>query len=209
MIVPYIPLIFVMIFVLAAQHDRCRNQIRSGMTVAWSEHCAARTSRENRKPAAPAHVAKRAAPEASQPPRAKAVGVEPSADAATLRQVTAATAVAARLTAVASAQGSRNKPGPLVVLVMARPDITAISDLAGKDIAIDDRTSVSRDNVRDAIAGAGASDVKLGGGRTKAITRLMRKKVPAAVLAVVSPDAAEGFPEIAGFKIFRIPLPPR
>jgi hypothetical protein len=33
--------------------------------------------------------------------------------------------------------------------------------------------------------------------------------VPAAVLTLVSPEAAEGFPEIAGFKIFRIPLWPR
>jgi hypothetical protein len=30
--------------------------------------------------------------------------------------------------------------------------------------------------------------------------------VPAAVLALVSAEAAEGFPEVAGFKIFRIPL---
>jgi hypothetical protein len=33
--------------------------------------------------------------------------------------------------------------------------------------------------------------------------------VPAAVLAVVSPEAAEWFPDIKGFKIFRIPLAPR
>jgi hypothetical protein len=29
------------------------------------------------------------------------------------------------------------------------------------------------------------------------------------VLALVSPEAAEGFPEIAGFKIFRVQLSPR
>jgi hypothetical protein len=44
--------------------------------------------------------------------------------------------------------------------------------------------------------------------RTTAIDRLVEGEVPAAVVALVSADAAQGFPEIAGFKIFRIPLSP-
>lgn len=99
--------------------------------------------------------------------------------------------------------------GPLVVLLMARPEIKSVSDLTGKDIAIDDRKAAFKDDVRVAIMGAGASEIKLSGGRTKAVSQLMSEKVPAAVLALVSADAAEGFPEIAGFKIFKIPLPPR
>jgi hypothetical protein len=47
------------------------------------------------------------------------------------------------------------------------------------------------------------------GSRAKAINRLIGGEVPAAVLTLVSPEAAEAFPEIAGFKIFRIPLSPR
>jgi len=42
----------------------------------------------------------------------------------------------------------------------------------------------------------------------KAVDRLIRGEVPAAVLALVSPEAAEWFPEIPGYKVFRIPLSP-
>ena len=45
-------------------------------------------------------------------------------------------------------------------------------------------------------------------GHTAAIDRLTNGEVTAAVLALVSADAADGFPEIAGFKIFRVPLWP-
>jgi hypothetical protein len=46
-------------------------------------------------------------------------------------------------------------------------------------------------------------------GQTTAINRLANGEVPGAVLALVSADAAEAFPEIAGFKVFHIPLSPR
>jgi hypothetical protein len=46
-------------------------------------------------------------------------------------------------------------------------------------------------------------------GQTTAINRVAGGKVPAAVLALVSVEAAEAFPEIAGFGIFRVPLSPR
>jgi hypothetical protein len=46
-------------------------------------------------------------------------------------------------------------------------------------------------------------------GQPMAIDRLIGGEVPAAVLTLASPEAAEGFPEIAGFKIFRIRLSPR
>jgi hypothetical protein len=45
-------------------------------------------------------------------------------------------------------------------------------------------------------------------GKTAAIDRLRNGEVTAAVLALVSTDAAKAFPEIAGFKIFRVPLSP-
>jgi len=48
----------------------------------------------------------------------------------------------------------------------------------------------------------------LSSGETKAIDRWVSGDVPAVVLALVSPDAAETFPEIAGFKVFRVPLSP-
>jgi hypothetical protein len=97
----------------------------------------------------------------------------------------------------------------LVALVMARPEIRSVSDLTGKDIAIEDKQSASNESVRTAIVAAGAVEAQLSEGHTKAIDRLISGEVPAAVLTLVSPEAAEWFPEIAGFKIFRIPLSPR
>jgi hypothetical protein len=97
----------------------------------------------------------------------------------------------------------------LVALLMARPETRSVSDLTGKIIAIDDRYSASSGNVRTAIAAAGAAEVQLSEDQTKAIDRLISGEAPAAVLTLVSAEAAELFPEIAGFKIFRIPLSPR
>jgi len=123
-------------------------------------------------------------------------------------QVTAATAVAEHVTA-AAASASSNNTDLLVALLMARPEIKSVSDLTNKNIAIDDRQSASNGIVRSAIAAAGATEVQLNGGHTKAIDRLISGEVPAAVLTLVSPEAAEWFPEIAAFKVFRIPLSPR
>jgi TRAP-type uncharacterized transport system substrate-binding protein len=87
-----------------------------------------------------------------------------------------------------------------------RPEIKSVSDLTGKNIAIDDRYLVSGADVKIAIAAAGGASVQLSAGNTTAIDRLVKGEVPAAVVALVSPVAAEAFPEIAGFKILRIPL---
>jgi TRAP-type uncharacterized transport system substrate-binding protein len=91
---------------------------------------------------------------------------------------------------------------------MAAPEIKSVSDLANKKIAVDDKQSAYSASVRTAIAAAGAAEVQLSEGQTKAAERLVNGEVPAAVLALVSPEAADGFPEIAGYKIFRIPLSP-
>ena len=105
-----------------------------------------------------------------------------------------------------TAAASPNNTDHLVALLIARPEIKSVSDLTSKIVAIDDRHSASNDRVRTAIAAAGATEVQLSGGQTKAINRLISGEVRAAVLALVSAEAAEGFPEVAGFKIFRIPL---
>jgi hypothetical protein len=102
-----------------------------------------------------------------------------------------------------------NSADHLVALLMARPETKSVSDLTSKIIAIDDRYSASSGNVRTAIAAAGAAEVQLSEDQAKAIDRLISGEVPAAVLTLVSAEAAELFPEIAGFKIFRIPLSPR
>ncbi len=147
-------------------------------------------------------------------------------------QVTAATALAEQLTSTAAAgpelramngssqddkatisTGSSAVPSPeisetWVVLVISRPDIKAVADLAGKDVAIDGKRSGSTNDVRVALVAAGATEVHVSSADTKAIERVMNGEVPAAVLSLVSPDAAETFPEIGGYKVFRVPLSP-
>jgi hypothetical protein len=41
------------------------------------------------------------------------------------------------------------------------------------------------------------------------MTRLNNGEVPAAVVALVTPEAAETFRAIAGYRIFHVPLSPR
>jgi hypothetical protein len=115
----------------------------------------------------------------------------------------------ARGNAEKTASAPANATDLLVAVLMARPDITSVSGLTGKTIAIDDRYSAAKGNVRIAIVAAGAPEIELSGGQATAISRLINGEVPAAILALVSAEAAEGFPEIAGFKILRIPLLPR
>jgi hypothetical protein len=133
----------------------------------------------------------------STSPSAKLVAVD-SRTRTTQAQVTAATAVAERVTAAAA-----------VAILMARPEIKSLSDLAGANIAIDDKHSATSSNVRIAMAAAGAAEVQLTASQTKAIDRVIGGEVAASVLTLASPEAAEGFPEIAGFKIFRVPLSER
>ena len=102
-----------------------------------------------------------------------------------------------------------NNADNLVAVLMARPEITSISDLTGKDVAIAEPQSASGATIRTAIAAAGAAEVRLNEGHAKAIDRLIAGEVPAAILTLASPEAAEWFPDIAGYRIFRIPLSPR
>jgi hypothetical protein len=160
--------------------------------------------------------------DAAANPNPRTVQAQVAAAAAVAERLTAATAPAQTASntdpsnraeppvdAEKTAPASPNNANVLVALLMARPDIKSVSDLAGKDIAIDDRQSASDDDVRTAIVAAGAAEVRLSESQAMAIDRLISGEVPAAVLTLVSPEAAEGFPEIAGFKIFRILLSPR
>ena len=136
--------------------------------------------------------------------------------------VMAAAAVAEQLTTgVASSQAASppesGKPdsaapsdgGTLVALVMSRPEIKSVADLTGTNVAIDQGHSLSQTDVRTALVAAGATDVQLSAEDGNAIDRLVNGEVPAAVVALVSTDAAQAFPDIAGFRVFRVPLSPR
>jgi TRAP-type uncharacterized transport system substrate-binding protein len=170
---------------------------------------------------------------ASDAARAKIEELRPSPDAAigsdartTRELVTAAMAVAEQMTAAGDpgrsgpktnspdrSDGSESAPSKepdlRIAILMARPEIKSMSDLGGKEIAIDDKLSAPSGDLRTAMVAAGAVEVQLAESSTKAIDRVIVGEVAAAVLTLASPEAAEGFPEVAGFRIFRVPLSPR
>ena len=53
---------------------------------------------------------------------------------------------------------------------------------------------------------AGAAEVQFSEGQAGAIDRLISGEVPAAVLTLASREAAKWFPDIEGFRTFRVPL---
>jgi hypothetical protein len=133
-------------------------------------------------------------------------------------QVAAAIEVAERMT-VADLAVARDDVEPikgeapdnmdlLVAVVMARPEVKSVTDLAAKSVAMDERYSASSVDVWVGFVVSGPVSVEVSVGHTAAIDRLSNGEVTAAVLTLVSADAAGGFPEIAGFKIFRVPLWP-
>jgi hypothetical protein len=91
-----------------------------------------------------------------------------------------------------------------VALLLVGPEITWLSQLAGKDIAIDEAVSASNDEARRWLAAM--VNAELATGRTMALDRLVKGEVSAAVLTLSYPETAEWSSEIAGFKVFRIPL---
>jgi hypothetical protein len=97
----------------------------------------------------------------------------------------------------------------LVALVLARPEIESLSDLNNRNIAIEEKQAASSGRVSAAFMAAGAAEVQFSEGQRGAIDRLVSGEVPAAVLTLASPEAAEGFPDIAGFRTFRVPLKAR
>ncbi len=103
---------------------------------------------------------------------------------------------------------STGNPDLLVAILMVGPDIKSVADLKGKTIAIDDRYSASGSTVRTAMVAAGAPQVQLSEGQGTAMNRLSNGEVPAAVVALVTPDAADKFPAFAGYRIFQVPLSP-
>ena len=122
-------------------------------------------------------------------------------------QVAAATTVAEQMTAAtAFARGDGADPVAVVAVLLVRPEIPSLFDLTAKTVAIDDRYLVSISDIGIAMVESEGPVVQLSAGRTAAIDRLINGEVPAAVLALVSADAAEAFPDIKGFKVFRIPL---
>jgi ABC-type phosphate/phosphonate transport system substrate-binding protein len=108
-----------------------------------------------------------------------------------------------------TASASPDKEDNLVALVLARSEITSLSDLNNKNIAIEEKQSASSGRVSAALMAAGAAEVQFSEAKAGAIDRLISGEVPAAVLTLASREAAEWFPDIAGFRTFRVPLKER
>jgi hypothetical protein len=181
---------------------------------------AARSRRPHQRPAKPRPPASRTGAPAEHAAARDGHGVEPHAatppqagtEAAKVQeQVGVAATLAERMTeigakpAVPAAKDPRN--GRLVAVLMTRPSVKTISDLRGKNVAIDERYAASMGKVATAIEAAGAPDVQLIDGESTAINRLTSGEVAAAVVALVSPEAADAFPQLAGFKLFQVLLP--
>ena len=105
-----------------------------------------------------------------------------------------------------TASGSTDSSDNLVALVLARPEINSLSDLNNKSIAIEEKQSAASGSVSAALMAAGAAEIQFSEVQTGAIDRLINGEVPAVVLTLASPEAAEWFPDIKGFKTFRVPL---
>jgi len=109
-------------------------------------------------------------------------------------------AMASTSTPAAAAQDN------LVALVLAPQDINSLSDLNNKRIAIAEKQSALSGRVSAALMAAGAAEVQFSEAKDSAIDRLTNGEVPAAV--VLAPrEIAALFPEMAGYRTFRIPLP--
>ena len=93
----------------------------------------------------------------------------------------------------------------LIALVLARPEINSLSDLNNKTIAITEKQSDSSGRVSAALMAAGAAEVQFSEVKASAIDRLISGEVPAAVV-LASREVANLFPELEGFRTFRVPL---
>jgi hypothetical protein len=96
--------------------------------------------------------------------------------------------------------------GLLVALVLSRPELRSASALNDQDVAIDRAESTIEPEIRSALAAMGAKEARVSVSDTSPLDRLINGDVQAALVKLVSPDAAEAFPDIKGYKVLRVPL---
>jgi hypothetical protein len=104
-------------------------------------------------------------------------------------------------TAAASPDDQDNQ----IAIVLTRPEINSLSDLNNKSIAITEKQSASSGRVSAALMAAGAAEVQFSEVKASAIERLISGEVPAAVV-LASREIANLFPEVEGFRTFRVSL---
>jgi hypothetical protein len=85
---------------------------------------------------------------------------------------------------------------PTVTLDAAAGQASRLTSEAGRDNEPETTGSLRKDDPRVALVIA------------RAIDRMLRNEVPAAILGLVSRDAAKRIPKIDGYQIFQVPLSP-
>jgi len=191
-----------------AGQDRDTKAAASGVSAVKGESAPSRPL----SPAPPKAVAAAPPPVASAPADGKGAASasaqprdKPQVARTIQQEVAAASADAERSNSAATADDAEG----LVAVLMTRLNITDVSDLTGKSVAVDGRFAASAGVIRTAIVAAGATEVQLSEAATTAIDRLANGEVPAAIVALVPPEAADTFPDVTGFRTFRVPLSPR
>lgn len=99
--------------------------------------------------------------------------------------------------------------GEMVAILLVRPDIASASDLANKEVAVDEAPAeYSVSEVKNAMVAAGASGVQLVENKTAALVRIIDGEVQAAIVSVLPAKAADAWNGgLSGFKVLRIKLP--
>ena len=164
----------------------------------------------------PAQAAAIAASQPAEAPKSKAPtsDVKPEVALPPPATLDVAAAPAAPTPAMAPSQAreigktssaSPDDPDNMIALVLTRPEINSLSDLNNKTIAITEKQSASSGRVSAALMAAGAAEVQFSEVKSSAIDRLINGEVPAAVV-LASREVANLFPEVEGFRTFRVPL---
>jgi hypothetical protein len=97
----------------------------------------------------------------------------------------------------------------LVAVLIARPNVGSAKALKDQHVAIDKTESGHEAAIRVALTAAGAEGAELSATDASPLDRVISGDVQAAVVKLVSPEAAEAFPDVKGLKVFRVPLTPR
>jgi hypothetical protein len=93
---------------------------------------------------------------------------------------------------------------PAVLIILAGPDVSTLSDLNGKSVVIAGLSTVTRATVIAAFAAAGVGPSQIQDGSVDDIGQLIDGRVSAAIVAFLPPSGALEFPRIPPFKTLRL-----
>ena len=98
---------------------------------------------------------------------------------------------------------------PAVLIILAGPGVSALSDLNGKSVVIAGLSTVTRATVIAAFAAAGVGPSQIQDGSVDDIGQLIDGRVSAAVVAFLPPSGALEFPRIPPFTTLRLTVAER